>query len=1311
MKSILEVSKEGITIHQIPLSDRVSVGSEEWKKIPDRSISSLDSNIQFRLIDGKNLMVYLLDKSSKITMKGKEHLGPKTILVPHNENVTVETGHSLKLSTDLTEDKKVFSKATIFKANLPGLKIDGMPVVFDSADDAVDIIESEDTNDEEFFADDIDEIQIEAALNEKVELNKLYYDDEDEIEEELKAKLPQSPPPVEDIKSDEERENEAVDEIVEISNEEVEDLDPNEVEIDLEEEYQDEEVDELETTEIEEDDSSDEIDVDFDETTDPGIDLGETNDPGIDIEESTEDEINTDDTTDPDIAMETQFDEMTDSAFQARTDITAEDIVIGDDFSEQVLEDLQNIEKQVKENKQEDPSVGTDEINDDEDNDDEETPKSTEELLAQFREENPLDPSDNEEYIEDVDYEGLATDPSKKENVEVPDDEEWEKIQAEMQDRLNPTAAVDNDSNPDKTDPGFAFEQSFEDDEEEDEEDLEEFIDNEESNSKPSLKEKLTGLFSRKKKSSAEIVFDPDAKEDFQEESFEGEEDEIDFDAKENSEPKKNFLSNFTQSFKSMIGNKMGKKRQNESHPEIVFDDSTQTKTSAKSDAPNLAIVEEEDDEDINYEELGFEKPEVSEIKEIKQEVTSKSNRFTAIAKIKNIFAKKEGQDLSESTDTNEIGEFKEFHGDETNPSIEDEFVEPEKVSLMDKIRNVFKKKGKGKDEEVDDDEFAEMTNAHIKAEEIAEAMDETFAKEDVEEEDEEDDDDEEKKEKKSSPLIKGKKGKKDLLKAAKKGKRAAGQDPKPGIVARTLSVVMTLFIVFNIYHFVKAEPQVTKSLTLIEQHFIKTKAPVQKTIYKIQQAIPKEIPATYRKHLTNFYNPEHLKYLYQKENQRIFIFYVLFELLCLILLGNSLPLFIMGARSENDPGKARVQAVIKFLLWPITILLPVLDFGLLINRRSFREVITKSYINYPNTSIRNIVLIIGFPVFLIAFFCWPYLTNLEVFSSREITVSKYNPVNESELEYSEVLDVSLKPSLKAGYVFIPAWEIGKKQQMQASLKIYSIKTDQQAYMRKYRPIDLPKILKQVTKYDPLFFRFHPKLQVFDNGKTSSATEENYQALNDFLLDCLSISAFDYKSLLKLYKTGPYINDDLKFKKLFLKHIDQIGIQKIIVHKNGNDKTLEIVPSRQAGVQTSYFLALSENQNTLYSLTYSKKATDTRKEITKLSLNQMSFTFKSSTPVSDPAIQTLDNLKQVVDPSYTEEEAFEKLFKYYYSLSKRAIESDKKKFIDLARKEVVKTGDLIGKLKQEPKLSQKYRERFRNLSRALETLDVRYFSL
>ena len=1184
MKSILEVSKEGITIHQIPLSDRVSVGSEEWKKIPDRSISSLDSNIQFRLIDGKNLMVYLLDKSSKITMKGKEHLGPKTILVPHNENVTVETGHSLKLSTDLTEDKKVFSKATIFKANLPGLKIDGMPVVFDSADDAVDIIESEDTNDEEFFADDIDEIQIEAALNEKVELNKLYYDDEDEIEEELKAKLPQSPPPVEDIKSDEERENEAVDEIVEISNEEVEDLDPNEVEIDQEEEYQDEEVDELETTEIEEDDSSDEIDVDFDETTDPGIDLGETNDPGIDIEESTEDEINTDDTTDPDIAMETQFDEMTDPAFQARTDITAEDIVIGDDFSEQVLEDLQNIEKQVKENKQEDPSVGTDEINDDKDNDDEETPKSTEELLAQFREENPLDPSDNEEYIEDVDYEGLATDPSKKENVEVPDDEEWEKIQAEMQDRLNPTAAVDNDSNPDKTDPGFAFEQSFEDD-------------------------------------------------------------------------------------------------------------------------------EEEDDEDINYEELGFEKPEVSEIKEIKQEVTSKSNRFTAIAKIKNIFAKKEGQDLSESTDTNEIGEFKEFHGDETNPSIEDEFVEPEKVSLMDKIRNVFKKKGKGKDEEVDDDEFAEMTNAHIKAEEIAEAMDETFAKEDVEEEDEEDDDDEEKKEKKSSPLIKGKKGKKDLLKAAKKGKRAAGQDPKPGIVARTLSVVMTLFIVFNIYHFVKAEPQVTKSLTLIEQHFIKTKAPVQKTIYKIQQAIPKEIPATYRKHLTNFYNPEHLKYLYQKENQRIFIFYVLFELLCLILLGNSLPLFIMGARSENDPGKARVQAVIKFLLWPITILLPVLDFGLLINRRSFREVITKSYINYPNTSIRNIVLFIGFPVFLIAFFCWPYLTNLEVFSSREITVSKYNPVNESELEYSEVLDVSLKPSLKAGYVFIPAWEIGKKQQMQASLKIYSIKTDQQAYMRKYRPIDLPKILKQVTKYDPLFFRFHPKLQVFDNGKTSSATEENYQALNDFLLDCLSISAFDYKSLLKLYKTGPYINDDLKFKKLFLKHIDQIGIQKIIVHKNGNDKTLEIVPSRQAGVQTSYFLALSENQNTLYSLTYSKKATDTRKEITKLSLNQMSFTFKSSTPVSDPAIQTLDNLKQVVDPSYTEEEAFEKLFKYYYSLSKRAIESDKKKFIDLARKEVVKTGDLIGKLKQEPKLSQKYRERFRNLSRALETLDVRYFSL
>ena len=628
-------------------------------------------------------------------------------------------------------------------------------------------------------------------------------------------------------------------------------------------------------------------------------------------------------------------------------------------------------------------------------------------------------------------------------------------------------------------------------------------------------------------------------------------------------------------------------------------------------------------------------------------------------------------------------------------------------VSFVDKIKNIFKKKNKSKEDEEYDDDFEEMTNAQIAGEEIAEAMDESFDQ-DLEDEEDEDDAVEEKK---SSPFLRGKKGKKDLLKAAKKGKKSAGQDPKPGVAARVVSLLISFFIVFNLYHFIKKEPQVNKYFAMMEKHFIKTKAPAQKLLYQIQEKLPKQIPPKVRGYISKYYNPDHLKFLYQKENQRLFILFVIFELIILMMLGNSLPLFVMGARSENNPGPARIQAVVRFFLWPITLLLPILDIGLLFNRRSFREVITKSYINYPSTSFRNIVLFIGFPLFTFAFFCWPFFTNLEVFSSREITISKYRPVNESELEYSKVLDISIKPKLKSGFVFIPAWEISRKQQMQASLKIYSIKTDQQAYMKKYRSIDLPKILKSVTKFDPLFFRFHPKLKVFVDGKISRASKENYKALNDYLLDCLSISAFDYKSLIYLYKTGPYINDNLTFKKKFLKHIDQIGIQKIIVHQNRDEKTLEIVPSRQSGVQSSYFLALNENQNSLYSLTYSKKATDTRKEITKLSLNQMSFTYKSSTPVSDPAIQTLEYLKQVVNPDYTEEQAFSELFNYYYSLSKGAIESNKKPFIDLARKEVVRTGDLIGKLKQEPKLSQKYREKFRNLSRALETLDVRYFSL
>lgn len=1352
MQSVLEVSKEGITIHNIPLTDRIVVGSEEWKKIPDRSISNLDRNIQFRLIDGKNLMVYLLDKNSKITLKGTEHLGPKTLLIPHNEKIIIETGHSLKLSTDMVEENKVFSKATIFKSDLPGLKIDGMPVVFDAADDAVDIVESNPEKDDDLFNEDIDEIELEKALDDKVELNKLYYDDDDEdFKNELVPKdSPKTPPPVDEIKSDQQREQEAVQEIIDSSNQEVESIELGEIEIDemsfdVEESQSSEESEEL--VELQEEpeekweeekweeqkweeqnnleahpsDGEDQADLESDDWGD--LKSVEEFEP-----ESTQAEQEDDDVFD--ISLDEQDDE--EQPASEKTDPvlnfsqSQNNIEIGEDFEEQVKEDLQHLEEKIEQEKT-DPNI----LEHDQ----------TEEVVEVEAEAEAEAEEGTQEPVEEI----LQ---AQKDDVEIPDDEEWEKIQAQMQKRLNPDEVSQSDT--DKTDPSrahFDILESNESDEDEEDDTAEPL----EENTK-ALKDfgtRIKNLFSRKKKS------EPEFELEVQEEESEISNDELEMadgvvgigedlqDAA--SSDNKTFVQKLKNIFTRKHKIKKGELEMDESddtnpsRPHIVFEDETKTSQGQQTETfldneMELEKAPKDDhglfpeDETINYEELDFERPEVSEIRKLEDdndEQSSKSFSQTVMAQLKNIFRKNNLNDdtYSDFTDLEETNEFKEFKAKENAGSSQG----PNKLTnFLNKIKALFKR-DKEAQQEID---LAEKTNVQIEAEEIAKSLDKNFKQgelateeeeyeEDEEEEyeDEEYEEEEEEKQNKGGLFSSKKKKKKKptnkaLLKAAKKGKKKHGQDPRPGVFARVLSFTISAFIVFNVTHFFGDHPKVEKVFEKhIDKHILKTQSPLKQAVRKMNQLIPAKTPAQVKKYVSKYYNPNNINILFTQKNYRYLVTYLAFEIIFLLLLGNSLPLYLFGSRNEISGIKARLQALLRLLLWPVTLALPVLDLPLLIKRRSFREMITGSHIYYPSLSYRNFAMFVATPLAFVGFFIWPYFLNLNIFSSREVKLSTYRPVPESELQYSEILDISLKPELGTGYVFIPAWEIGRDQKMQASLKIYSIKTDQQAYMKKYRDIDLAKILQQVTKFDPLFYHFHPKLKPFQKDSQETIRKENLLALNEYLLSCLSLSIFDYQGIFDLYKTGPYINDDLVFKKLFLKHLDQVGIKQIIVHQNGEDKTIEVVPSRQSSVQTSYFLALSDEKNYLYSLTYTKKAIDTRKQITNLSLNQMSFTYKSPTPVSDQAIKTLENFKKIVNPKYTEEKAFNDLFIFYYDLAKDAINSNQKKYIDLAKEEVIKTGDLIGKLKQDPKISQKYREKFRTLAKALETLDVRYFSL
>lgn len=1322
MNSILEVSKEGITIHEIPLEHRVSTRSDEWSKIPDRSISQLDSNIQFRLVDGKSLMVYLLDKTSKIKVRGVDHQGPKTVLVPHNEKIVLETGHSLRLSINIKEDKRIFSKATIFQADLPGLKIDGIPVVFNSQDDAVEIVDTAEKDNDVFLDSEADEIEIDQILKNKAELNKMYYaEDED---------LPNEPPPVEEIKSDKELEDEAIDNVIELSETGLAAKTADEVEVDdtPDDETDDETDDEaalassnpsdaLEMVDADEDEF--EIDIDDDEADDEAA-LASSTESNESNESDLSEELN-DELGEQELLNEMSLSENTDADdddLEAALASTNEDMAISEEdlaFSDTNLA-ISEVESELD-------IEDINDVNEAEMDDDEAALASLQEAIEEddtlLGDGLDIDPEEIEEQLsvleEDEEVEDLGL------NIEMPvggdeaaldEDETDPNIEVK-----HPKKNLKFDSLPDDFfDDNSELESSDEADLASSQEEFEEEKDLASSQEEEFDEDKTDPNIEIPKTDDVDFA-SLDETDETEEWIDESETDSTEDEMEEEEE-------------EDMASAKKKKSDLDLTAPEdkvIVFDDQTGTQTETEFFNEDLEAESDSNepsglypvDETIQYDEMEFEKPE-DDIIEEKEKTTTASRSSEIFSKFTKIFKRQsknygeaeeinDDQNIDDEDSTNsEINEFNEFDGFKSKRKIRDAIV-GSKNALIGKIRKLFHKDPKiNLEDYADDEEYTgeidpdEMSEAQNEAEEIENSLVKNFGKE-IEELDEAD-------------TTRGiKKEREDLVKAAKKSKKKHAQDPRPGVPARLISLLVSAFIVFNL-NFLLTQHGKYHSMYIkhVDKKFVKLENPIKNGVRKIGGLIQKKAPSSppeIKKYAGKIFKTSYVDTLFDNNNHRYLSMFLIFEFLCLLIFGNSFPLFLFGARNDKKFLISRGQAVLRFILWPLTIALPILDLPLLFGRRSFREIITRSYITYPSVGLRNLVMFMFLPVSLVCFFLYPYVLNLSLFSSIDVANSKYDRINLNEMEYSKVLDISIKPKLKAGYIFIPFWSVERNKKLTASLQIYSIKTNQSAMMRKYKSIDFVSIIKTAAKKDPFFLKNYPELEVFVSGRIRNATLKSYQAMNDLITKSIKFSATNVDALKDLYKTGPYVQDNIYIKKEFLKRIESDGIDKIVIHTSRDENTIEIIPSKQAGKQTSYFVTFKGKENHVYSLTYLKKAKETRAEITKLALNQINFNEKASTPTENEALKTLEAFKNLVDPSYTKEDAYREVFEYYYSLGKLSLESNQKKFIDLAKEEIYRTGDLIGKLNQDPKLSQKYKERFRNLSKALETLDARYFSM
>jgi len=524
---------------------------------------------------------------------------------------------------------------------------------------------------------------------------------------------------------------------------------------------------------------------------------------------------------------------------------------------------------------------------------------------------------------------------------------------------------------------------------------------------------------------------------------------------------------------------------------------------------------------------------------------------------------------------------------------------------------------------------------------------------------------------------------------------------PIPGFAFRILSILINAFILFGIFFYVLPLYPIDKEIQPVLDFILSKK---ELLLSLIPPEIMPKIPATV---LVVIFEPLYLK---------IALAYMALELAFHFLLGTSLPLFLAGVKEfSSNMFVARIKAVIRcvlgFITWPFLIF----DLPLLINKRTFKEVLTFSHLHYRGPAFKYISLFIFYPAIILSVILFPLLPIAEdLIVKRTVTETKYivKPELNSEDEFVRTIinksfSIKTKFELKPGLYVIPSIAAGYPQ-----MTFMDNDGKRTVKMKISKGIDLNPEFKKIPENDFYFAKSSPKLNLF--LKQEKAEEGFEDEINSIIVDTLSLSLLSVHQF--ILNHGPFFKPYLPIREKLFEKLGRPASSQIIYRNR--EKILKI-ESREQVIKTNYYLPLIGLVIPIVEIEFNKNSEVLASKIITL--------YEDSSPVKPSMVPSfndvdewngfliLDMLTTMLDKSKPLPKALAKeTYKYFFSMIKKSNESKESKMdrtliktfkeIDLAIKAAIKA-------RGENRQLSDFNYSMNRLQKALEDKDQAFFQM
>jgi hypothetical protein len=260
----------------------------------------------------------------------------------------------------------------------------------------------------------------------------------------------------------------------------------------------------------------------------------------------------------------------------------------------------------------------------------------------------------------------------------------------------------------------------------------------------------------------------------------------------------------------------------------------------------------------------------------------------------------------------------------------------------------------------------------------------------------------------------------------------------------------------------------------------------------------------------------------------KVLLSFLLLNFGSIFLFGVEFPLFLMGVRAEGNFVFNRIKGIFRYILGLLTFPFLIFDLPILFKRRSLKEVLTFSKLQYKKSGMQYSALLLKAPLMVIVLLFAPiglFVDKLVPSTTVDKVVTKPQK-KKKEITYNPLtrLELQIPVKEKKDYLILPSI-YSAKDTFKATMLIAENTTQTTAKLKVEKRFYYDKYLPDLKRLDPLF-SLHSNVVATSTDISLVAYQ---QEATDLIEDILSFNIYGLHKF--LLKRGPFIYPYLKARK------------------------------------------------------------------------------------------------------------------------------------------------------------------------------------